>query len=86
MPTEMELMSLLREGTVSAIPPTADVTETAGVSIPSAKVSDVPKRLYFDRYELAWIKKSLNRNTNPRKEHPSKFAEESIDGASARRG
>jgi hypothetical protein len=35
----------VREGTERAIPPTAEVTETAGVNMPSAKVRAVPNKL-----------------------------------------
>jgi hypothetical protein len=44
----MEIGPMLgvRDGTESAIPPTADVTETAGVNMPSANVSAVPNKLY----------------------------------------
>ena len=41
-PIEMEGMLLFRLGTDNPIPATADVTETAGVSIPSASVREVP--------------------------------------------
>ena len=41
-PIEMEEILLVRLGTDNAIPATADVTETAGVSIPSASVRAVP--------------------------------------------
>ena len=41
-PIEMEEMLLFRLGTDNPIPATADVTETAGVSIPSASVREVP--------------------------------------------
>jgi hypothetical protein len=36
----------IKEGTESAIPPTAEVTETAGVNMPSANVRAVPNKLY----------------------------------------
>jgi hypothetical protein len=35
----------VKEGTERAIPPTAEVTETAGVSMPSANVRAVPNKL-----------------------------------------
>jgi len=41
-PIEMEEMFLLVFGTDNPIPATAEVTETAGVSIPSASVREVP--------------------------------------------
>ena len=44
-PIEIEAMLLLNCGATNARPETADVTDTAGVSIPSAKVNAVPKRL-----------------------------------------
>jgi hypothetical protein len=50
-PTEMEEMLLFRLGTDSPIPATADVTETAGVSIPSATVRAVPNSACVPRKE-----------------------------------
>ena len=46
-PTEMEDMLLFRLGTDNPRPVTADVTETAGVSIPSASVRAVPNRAWM---------------------------------------
>jgi len=43
---EMTPISLAIFGTDSAIPATADVTDTAGVNMPSATVSAVPNRAY----------------------------------------
>lgn len=45
-PIDIGPILVVREGTESAMPPTAEVTDTAGVSMPSAKVRDVPNRLY----------------------------------------
>ena len=42
----MGVTSLESLGLATAIPPTALVTDTAGVKIPSASVRLVPKRLY----------------------------------------
>ena len=44
-PMEIEFMLLFRLGTDNPRPATADVTETAGVSIPSAKVRAVPNNV-----------------------------------------
>jgi hypothetical protein len=44
-PMDIGPIFAVREGAEIAIPPTAEVTDTAGVSMPSAKVRDVPNRL-----------------------------------------
>ena len=43
---EMGTIELITLGLAIAIPPTALVTDTAGVRIPSAMDKDVPKRVY----------------------------------------
>ena len=43
---DIGVTSLETEGFATAIPPTALVTDTAGVKTPSASVRLVPKRLY----------------------------------------
>lgn len=43
---DIPVISLETEGLATAIPPTALVTETAGVKTPSASVRLVPNRLY----------------------------------------
>jgi hypothetical protein len=45
MPIEIELTLLFRLGTDSPRPATAEVTETAGVSIPSANVRAVANKV-----------------------------------------
>lgn len=42
---DMDEISSDRLGTVRAIPATAEVTETAGVNMPSARVRAVPNRV-----------------------------------------
>lgn len=43
----------VKEGTERAIPPTAEVTETAGVNMPSANVRAVPNKAYANQYQHA---------------------------------
>lgn len=44
MAIEMGIVSLVTDGLAIAIPATAEVTDTAGVNIPSAMVRLVPNR------------------------------------------
>jgi hypothetical protein len=61
---EMEEISLVRRGVVRANPATADVTETAGVNIPSANVSAVPNKLYYRMEPGSESKKGMNAAAN----------------------
>jgi hypothetical protein len=47
MAIDIGIVSLVTDGLATAIPPTAEVTDTAGVNMPSAIVRLVPNRHYF---------------------------------------
>jgi hypothetical protein len=53
------MISFVTEGLATAIPPTALVTETAGVKIPSAMVKPVPNKHWYTSNEVRRGEKKL---------------------------
>jgi hypothetical protein len=83
-PIEIAEILFIRLGTLSAMPTTAEVMETAGVSIPSANARAVPNSVCERDYVGNGVRNEMK--TNPTEKRPPDCAQESGTDRGCRRG